>query len=48
MTATLIAGTSIARIIRAEVARWITPALGGVGPVTVAPLLRHAVLATRM
>ncbi|WP_281277022.1 bifunctional 5,10-methylenetetrahydrofolate dehydrogenase/5,10-methenyltetrahydrofolate cyclohydrolase [Aliigemmobacter aestuarii] len=32
----------------AEVAGWITPVPGGVGPVTVATLLRNAVLATRM
>ena len=32
----------------AEVAGWITPVPGGVGPVTVATLLKNAVLATRM
>ena len=32
----------------AEVAGWITPVPGGVGPVTVAVLLKNAVLATRM
>ena len=32
----------------AEVAGWITPVPGGVGPVTVATLLNNAVLATRM
>ena len=32
----------------AEVAGWITPVPGGVGPVTVATLMKNAVLATRM
>ena len=32
----------------AEVAGWITPVPGGVGPVTVAILMHNAVLATRM
>lgn len=32
----------------AQVAGWITPVPGGVGPVTVAVLLKNAVLATRM
>lgn len=32
----------------AEVAGWITPVPGGVGPVTVAVLMRNAVLATRL
>lgn len=32
----------------AEVAGWITPVPGGVGPVTVAVLMQNAVLATRM
>jgi methylenetetrahydrofolate dehydrogenase (NADP+)/methenyltetrahydrofolate cyclohydrolase len=32
----------------AKVAGWITPVPGGVGPVTVATLLKNAVLATRM
>lgn len=32
----------------AEVAGWITPVPGGVGPVTVATLMQNAVLATRM
>ena len=32
----------------AEVAGWITPVPGGVGPVTVAMLMRNAVLATKM
>ena len=32
----------------AEMAGWITPVPGGVGPVTVAVLLKNAVLATRM
>jgi len=32
----------------AEVAGWITPVPGGVGPVTVAMLLKNAVLATKM
>lgn len=32
----------------AEVAGWITPVPGGVGPVTVAILMKNAVLATRM
>lgn len=32
----------------AEVAGWITPVPGGVGPVTVAVLMKNAVLATRM
>jgi methylenetetrahydrofolate dehydrogenase (NADP+)/methenyltetrahydrofolate cyclohydrolase len=32
----------------AEIAGWITPVPGGVGPVTVAILLKNAVLATRM
>jgi len=32
----------------AEVAVWITPVPGGVGPVTVAMLMKNAVLATRM
>ncbi|MDQ2067277.1 bifunctional 5,10-methylenetetrahydrofolate dehydrogenase/5,10-methenyltetrahydrofolate cyclohydrolase [Xinfangfangia sp. CPCC 101601] len=32
----------------AEVAGWITPVPGGVGPVTVATLMNNAVLATRM
>ena len=32
----------------ADVAGWITPVPGGVGPVTVAMLLKNAVLATRM
>ena len=32
----------------AEVAGWITPVPGGVGPVTVATLMHNAVLATRM
>lgn len=32
----------------AQVAGWITPVPGGVGPVTVATLLKNAVLATRM
>jgi len=32
----------------AEVAGWITPVPGGVGPVTVAMLMKNAVLATRM
>ncbi|MBL8562495.1 MAG: hypothetical protein JNN06_09455, partial [Gemmobacter sp.] len=31
-----------------QVAGWITPVPGGVGPVTVATLLKNAVLATRM
>jgi methylenetetrahydrofolate dehydrogenase (NADP+)/methenyltetrahydrofolate cyclohydrolase len=31
-----------------EVAGWITPVPGGVGPVTVATLMKNAVLATRM
>ena len=32
----------------AQVAGWITPVPGGVGPVTVATLMKNAVLATRM
>ncbi|MBO9478014.1 bifunctional 5,10-methylenetetrahydrofolate dehydrogenase/5,10-methenyltetrahydrofolate cyclohydrolase [Shimia sp. R11_0] len=32
----------------AEVAGWITPVPGGVGPVTVATLMKNAVMATRM
>ncbi len=32
----------------AEVAGWITPVPGGVGPVTVATLMKNAVLATRL
>jgi methylenetetrahydrofolate dehydrogenase (NADP+)/methenyltetrahydrofolate cyclohydrolase len=32
----------------AEVAGWITPVPGGVGPVTVSVLMQNAVLATRM
>jgi methylenetetrahydrofolate dehydrogenase (NADP+) / methenyltetrahydrofolate cyclohydrolase len=32
----------------AEVAGWVTPVPGGVGPVTVATLMKNAVLATRM
>jgi len=32
----------------AQVAGWITPVPGGVGPVTVAILMKNAVLATRM
>ena len=32
----------------AEVAGWITPVPGGVGPVTVAILMKNAVLATAM
>jgi methylenetetrahydrofolate dehydrogenase (NADP+)/methenyltetrahydrofolate cyclohydrolase len=32
----------------AEVAGWITPVPGGVGPVTVATLMQNAVQATRM
>ncbi|MBV7378290.1 bifunctional 5,10-methylenetetrahydrofolate dehydrogenase/5,10-methenyltetrahydrofolate cyclohydrolase [Maritimibacter dapengensis] len=32
----------------AEVAGWLTPVPGGVGPVTVATLMKNAVLATRM
>jgi len=32
----------------AEVAGWITPVPGGVGPVTVATLMKNAVLATQM
>ena len=32
----------------AAVAGWITPVPGGVGPVTVATLMRNAVLATQM
>jgi len=32
----------------AEVAGWITPVPGGVGPVTVATLLKNAVLAAQM
>jgi methylenetetrahydrofolate dehydrogenase (NADP+)/methenyltetrahydrofolate cyclohydrolase len=32
----------------AEIAGWITPVPGGVGPVTVATLMKNAVLATRM
>mgnify|MGYP000606052552 FL=1 len=31
-----------------KVAGWITPVPGGVGPVTVATLMKNAVLATRM
>jgi len=32
----------------AEVAGWLTPVPGGVGPVTVATLMKNAVLATRL